>query len=487
MVGSVPPAPPSPSAQLFPVPLPPPSFPILPVALASAPTPATATGSSATQIRSWNGLVICNPQKVFHPHSLDELQTEIKDAKHVRFLGAGHSFNEARCSNDTAIDMSGLNRIEVKPSKDHPTVVAQGGATLGEVKRKLESYGLELRPLPTSPHVTVGGAIANSVHATGLTAAILSDLVEEIQIIDAQGKLRIFNPLINPDEFRLALTNFGELGAIYSVTYRCFSKQNLERKDQIFSLDQALAQANTMVEQNAGVRWFWYPDLGGVRVTTDNPTEKPPQNMGNVNPREDAVLTKKNEDGLAWLELHRWWLPERVRNYLISKENKKQLATNDHRVADSADIYFEDFHVNSTRDLAIAIELAKLPYALKKIQEIFKKHGDRRSLFAIGVRFLGESKGALSLSAGRARSAVIEVFVHPDDPDGIPVLQDVSQALVALGGRNHMGKAVYINSFDNYAPRDVAAFAELRKKLDPTGKFSNPFHAQFGPPPVAAK
>ncbi|KZW03333.1 hypothetical protein EXIGLDRAFT_759198 [Exidia glandulosa HHB12029] len=63
--------------------------------------------------------------------------------------------------------------------------------------------------------VTFGGTNAPICHGAGLSSSTLSDLVVEVEYVDAYGKLRVVN---DPEQLRVASGAFGLLGVVISVT-----------------------------------------------------------------------------------------------------------------------------------------------------------------------------------------------------------------------------------------------------------------------------
>jgi hypothetical protein len=63
--------------------------------------------------------------------------------------------------------------------------------------------------------VTFGGTNAPICHGSGLSTSTLSDLVVEVQYVDAKGVLRTVN---DPVELRAASGAFGLLGVVIAVT-----------------------------------------------------------------------------------------------------------------------------------------------------------------------------------------------------------------------------------------------------------------------------
>jgi L-gulonolactone oxidase len=79
----------------------------------------------------------------------------------------------------------------IQIDKTNQLVTVRGGTTLKEIVISLEDVGLSLPQLPSVSAQTISGAIATGTHGTGIKYGNMATLVAEIEIISAQGIVRI--------------------------------------------------------------------------------------------------------------------------------------------------------------------------------------------------------------------------------------------------------------------------------------------------------
>ena len=67
---------------------------------------------------------------------------------------------------------------------------------------------------------TFSGTISSICHGAGYENKTLSDLVEEIEFVNAKGELQIVNKGAQPELMQAAAGSFGLLGIITSITLK---------------------------------------------------------------------------------------------------------------------------------------------------------------------------------------------------------------------------------------------------------------------------
>ena len=79
--------------------------------------------------------------------------------RHLRVLGAGHSWSPVATSEDLLLSLHNLRGV-VKVDTEQKLVTVKGGTTLKELNQVLHEHGLALRNLPSVSAQTVPGALA---------------------------------------------------------------------------------------------------------------------------------------------------------------------------------------------------------------------------------------------------------------------------------------------------------------------------------------
>jgi len=85
---------------------------------------------------------------------------------------------------------------------------------------------------------TVGGALSTGFHGTGLNYAIFSNYISELEILMANGDIKVFNS--NSDEFQAFLCSLGCLGILLNVTIQCEPAFKLEQIETSAKLEDVI-------------------------------------------------------------------------------------------------------------------------------------------------------------------------------------------------------------------------------------------------------
>ena len=186
--------------------------------------------------------------------------------------------------------------------------------------------------------ITFGGSFSQICHGAGIGNKTLSDLVAEVEYVDANGVLQTVS---DPDFLRAAAGSFGLLGIITSYTirldkmtyaamrpYKCplelaipppweyivaakSGDQNYKYINELISqhsqetLDMAQAEFVKRAESYYYAEWFWSPLQRDVWVNTW-------ENNGNED--EATEIPSDFEAFLEWLEE---WIAEEMNNWAV--------------------------------------------------------------------------------------------------------------------------------------------------------------------------
>src|SRR5436190_14938319 len=176
--------------------------------------PSDPSYESARRVFYWNQATERAPRVIVQCAREEDVLRAVEFARHheleVAARSGGHSHLGWGCSNGLVIDLSGMKRIDIDPSRR--TARAEGGVLSGEVARAAGRYGLA-PVLGQCPGVGATGLILGGGldWLSGLHGASCDNLLSA-RLVTADGRVLIADSERHPDLFwalRGAGANFG--------------------------------------------------------------------------------------------------------------------------------------------------------------------------------------------------------------------------------------------------------------------------------------
>jgi xylitol oxidase len=162
---------------------------------------------------NWAGNVQYGASHVMHPASLEELQDVVATNKLVRPLGSRHSFSTIADSEGILVSLASLPRsVEIDAAEKTATVAA--GMTYGQVAIELHRQGWALHNLASLGHIAVAGACATATHGSGDRNKCLSAAVRAMTVMDPQGGIFEVAPHLDGDRFAATRAGLGGVGIV---------------------------------------------------------------------------------------------------------------------------------------------------------------------------------------------------------------------------------------------------------------------------------
>lgn len=166
---------------------------------------------------NWAGNVRFRPRRLHRPRSMEELRQAVAGGRHVRVVGAAHSFNRVADTGGDLVDLAALPRqVDIDSARRRARVSA--GWTYGELCPRLHAAGWGLDNLASLPHVTVAGACATATHGSGRRLGCLATQIDEVELLTADG-----DPVTlarDDGRFPAAAVSLGALGVVTALTLR---------------------------------------------------------------------------------------------------------------------------------------------------------------------------------------------------------------------------------------------------------------------------
>jgi L-gulonolactone oxidase len=231
--------------------------------------PATAAllqsgcDSNRTIYRNWSRTLEFEVERYYAPTTENEVIKIVNEAreatKHVRTVGAGHSFSQLVVTPDTLVSLHKLNEVKTPPDVDPERVTVPAGMSLRNVIQMLKKNDppLALKNLGSITPQSIAGAISTGTHGTGLTLGSLSTHVVGLRMIDGHGDVRTYTDKGSGDYLSAARISLGALGILTEVTLACEPLSQLRYNAYWCLLDEVLDKLDSLARDNVHMLFWW--------------------------------------------------------------------------------------------------------------------------------------------------------------------------------------------------------------------------------------
>ena len=428
--------------------------------------------------RNWARGFRYRPARVVRPRTEDEIVARVKEARHVRCYGSGHSFNAGVVSDDVLLSLDEYSG-PVAFDAARRELAVRGGTRVRDVVRLLAAEGLAFTALPSHDAQSIAAILATDVHGTGRDWGFVSSSVTRLKLVDGRGEVHQCEP--DEELFRAAVGGVGAVGLITEVTVEAVSRFRVEQRTTMVDTAWVEQNLDRIVGGNDHASLYLFPFTDRCQLNTWNRTDRRPSRAGPL--REwlsislDALLSAWFGNLLAYTgqlrHARRWsrlaYFVKRGTNLVLDSPQAFNRSIYHLHQELEFTVPYEDTVEVSRRLLRLYEELypTGLPYTLLEVR--FTPAGHERSL----------------LGAGRTRrSAWMDLIAN--DSDGFATYYTAVEQLVReLGGRPHLGKYCHSLGADDLRRlygEDFDRFQAVMAEHDPQGKFSNDFTRRlFGP------
>jgi xylitol oxidase len=403
-------------------------------------------------MHNWGGNYAYRATAVHRPATLDELRRVVMGAERIHVLGTRHAFGDGADSAEL-VTLEALQG-DVVVDRAAGTVCAGAGMTLGALAARLQSERLALFNLPSTPQISIGGAIVTATHGSGDANGNLATAVAELELVTSAGE--VVTVRRGDADFDGFVVGLGAIGAVtrvtldvepaYEVAQRVFEglawDALLEHVDEVFASGDSVSLFTCWGE---AVDQVWVkrrvtgaPDLPGGDLFGATPAEGQVHPIAGMDP---ASCTAQLGRPGPW--------SDRLPHFRMGSTPSA-----------GAEIQSE-YHV-ARRDCRAAIE------ALRALA------GEIRSLlYVCEMRTIAADQ--LWMSPQYERDSIALHFTWRRDQQGVErVLALVEAALEPLAPRPHWGKlflydaAVIARRYER-----LGDFRQLLDRVDPRGAFRN--------------
>jgi FAD-linked oxidoreductase len=418
--------------------------------------------------RNWTGDQVADPVRMLAPRDADEVAAAVKaaarDGLRVRMTGAGHSFTGAALTDGVLLSPGRLTGIVAISGE---SVTVRAGTRLRDLSVELTRRGLALENLGDIDVQTVAGAVATGTHGTGAAFGGLAAQVTWLELVTADGSV----VQAEGDLLAAAAVGLGSYGVVTAVTLRCVPAFALRAVESAERVDALLERWDTLPTEADHVEFYWWPHTRDAQLKRN--TRVPLTEFAPL-PRWRALL----DDELVANGLFGAVCRAGVRvPALVPPANR--LATRLLGTRTYTDLSWRVFaHRRRVRfhETEWAFPRALLPDVLRELDATIRRRGWRVS-FPVEVRVAAADDRWLSTAYGR-ETAYLAAHRYVREPwaDYVDAVSAIVLDVAGTDARPHWGKLHSLAAAD-LAPR-YPRFADaqaLRRRLDPDGRFANPY------------
>jgi len=213
-------------------------------------------------LKNWSQTESCSPNSVFHPKSVEEIQSFVKGKKKIKAVNAlPHSPNAIWCSDGDMISLKNLSRI-ISVDNNNGIMVAQGGATIQSILDSCLENGRSFPSLPSIKTMTIAGAISTGAHGSGFAYGPISAKILAMKMVTVKGEKLSLSLTENKEIFRAALCSLGVLGIIYEVTLQTEESQAID--EEMVLMKDFDGDFHKLSKEYDFVKLYSYPHSGRV-------------------------------------------------------------------------------------------------------------------------------------------------------------------------------------------------------------------------------
>ncbi|WP_309504771.1 MULTISPECIES: D-arabinono-1,4-lactone oxidase [Nocardioides] len=405
-----------------------------------------------TVLRNWAGNHAYAAERVHDPRDVSELRDIVGRLERVHALGTRHSFTDLA---DTTGDLVSTQQMpaDLEIDAERRVVRVGSGVRYGLLAEHLVRRDWALASMASLPHISVAGAVATGTHGSGDRTGSLASAVAAVELVAADGELRRVER--GDPEFEGYVVSLGALGVVTHLELDIEPTYTV-RQDVYTDLawDVAVEHLDELTASAYSVSLFTDWLSGRIQqVWLKSRDTTPPTDLWGARPAGETLhmlagadveaVTRQGGIVGAW---HRR-LPHFEMDFTPSRGEELQ---SEYLVPRGA-----------------AAE------AIERLRALAPAYADL--LQVAEVRTVAADD--LWLSGAQGHDVVALHFTWLRDVEGVyAVLPAIEEALLPLAARPHWGKCFVADAealralyphFDD--------FRALAGRVDPLGKFHNPF------------
>jgi FAD-linked oxidoreductase len=433
--------------------------------------PARVVTQAHAKWSNWAGIYSCNPRTIESPESEEQIVAIVRAAagrgERVKVVGSGHSFTDIACTEGCLIKLDRYNKV-LEVDREARTVAVQAGITILQLSNVLAQFGLAMENMGDVGYQTISGAISTATHGTGERFRNISSQVVAVSMVLASGEVMQCSADTEPDVFKAAQVSLGSIGVLSTVTLRCVPAYNVRSVQEPHHLDELLERFDELAASNDHFEFFWWPHTELAQAIANNRTLEPaPENRrrAGFGAYVNDILLENHAFGMIQraAQVRRSWIPQ-LAGFTARTMGRKE-------ITDRSDRVFANERLVRFAEMEYAVPRDQLVQVVREIRSMIERTGFLIS-FPVEVRAVAQDDIPLSPAYGRP-TGYVAVHVY-NKFEYEPYFREVEAIMNAHEGRPHWGK-LHFQTAATLKPRYPMwyQFIAVRRRLDPTGMFSN--------------
>jgi len=419
--------------------------------------------------KNWAGNQQCRPERIERPATEQGLVRIVKQAaaagERAKVVGSGHSFTGIALTDGRLVKLDDYGRV-LSIDREKQTATVQAGIPIARLSRELDKQGLALENLGDINYQSISGAISTATHGTGRALGGIATQVTGLRLITGDGSIVDCSAEKEPDVFSAARVGLGALGIISSVTLRCVKAFNLHSIEMPERVDEVLERLDENIQTNDHFEFFWVPNTGWALTKRNQRTTAPLATRGLWKEFRDDILVSN----FAFEALCRIG---RLRPSLIPRVARALPQTGRTEYVDKSYRVFSSPRMVRFYEMEYGIPAEAALEAFNRVR-VFLKQSGLVPIFPVEVRFTKGDDIPLSTASGRDSCYIaVHVFEGMQYQQYFEAVEDIMND---YAGRPHWGK-LHFQTAETLASRysQWDEFQMVRSRLDPEGRFSNPY------------
>ena len=418
--------------------------------------------------QNWGHRFRYRPKYFAQPRSEEEIVALVRNSRHLRVFGAGHSFNSGVVTDETLVSLDQYSGLLWKDVEKKQMAVA-GGTRIRDVNRMMLKEGWAFAALPSHDAQSIAGIISTDVHGTGRKWGFVSQSVVRLKLVDGHGE--IIECVPTDDLFKAAIGGIGAVGIIVEVVVQAVNAFNIDQKTEIVERDRVEATLDQLIQENDHLSLYVFPFSNKIQVNTWNHT---PRNQSFLGPLREFMDDSIDALVTVWLGnllAHTGFLP-RVSDFALGLRGGKEL------VLESSEGFNRTIYYLH-HELEVAVPHEESFSILRRLIELYERmYAKGLPLTIFELRFTPAGHDRTLIGAGRGRRSTWIDLLCADSAGYEGFLEAAEKYVKEIGARPHLGK--YCRSFDREYMEQVhgeyfTRFRRLVQKHDPNCKFVNTF------------